>query len=115
MALVYSPHTTCAIVINELESGFIDDFNEFLAELAPAGRPLLPARRPRRSARRGSRTTPRTSRTATRMSAPGMLSSSSQTIPIVDGALLLGRGNASSSASSTARATRKVFIQVIGE
>ena len=36
MALVYSPHTTCAIVINELESGFIDDFAELLAELAPA-------------------------------------------------------------------------------
>ena len=35
MALVYSPHTTCAIVINEHESGFIDDFNELLAELAP--------------------------------------------------------------------------------
>jgi len=35
MALVYSPHTTCAVVINEHESGFIDDFNELLAELAP--------------------------------------------------------------------------------
>ena len=37
MALVYSPHTTCAIVINEHESGFIDDFNQLLAELAPEG------------------------------------------------------------------------------
>jgi secondary thiamine-phosphate synthase enzyme len=35
MALVYSPHTTCAVVINEHESGFIEDFNELLADLAP--------------------------------------------------------------------------------
>ena len=38
MALVYSPHTTCAIVINERESGFIEDFNDLLAELAPSER-----------------------------------------------------------------------------
>ena len=31
----YSPHTTCAVVINEHENGFIEDFNQFLAELAP--------------------------------------------------------------------------------
>src|SRR5437867_2724992 len=35
MALVYSPHTTCAVVINEHESGFIEDFNDLLADLAP--------------------------------------------------------------------------------
>ena len=40
MALVYSPHTTCAVVINEHESGFIEDFSEALAELAL--RHLLP-------------------------------------------------------------------------
>ena len=36
--VVYSPHTTCAVVINEPESGFMDDFCELLDELAPAGR-----------------------------------------------------------------------------
>jgi len=36
MALVYSPHTTCAVVINERESGFIQDFNEFLERTAPS-------------------------------------------------------------------------------
>ena len=39
MALVYSPHTTCAVVINERESGFIDDFNEFLERVAPSEGP----------------------------------------------------------------------------
>ena len=36
MALVYSPHTTCAVIINEREAGFADDFAELLAALAPA-------------------------------------------------------------------------------
>src|SRR5437660_6137910 len=35
MALVYSPHTTCAIVINERESGFISDFEELIEGLVP--------------------------------------------------------------------------------
>src|SRR5690348_6796168 len=38
MALVYSPHTTCAVMINERESGFFDDFSEFFGELIPAAR-----------------------------------------------------------------------------
>src|SRR5438067_11222741 len=33
MALVYSPHTTCAIVIDERESGFISDLEELIAGL----------------------------------------------------------------------------------
>ena len=35
MAVVYSPHTTCAVVINERESGFIEDFQEMLENIAP--------------------------------------------------------------------------------
>src|SRR5262249_16583385 len=35
MALVYSPHTTCAIVINERERGFFEDFNDFLEQIVP--------------------------------------------------------------------------------
>ena len=52
--VVYSPHTTCAVVINEPESGFMDDFCELLDELAPT-RPLLPPRRPRDPDRRDRR------------------------------------------------------------
>src|SRR5919204_4984600 len=36
--VVYSPHTTCAVVINEPESGFMDDFCELLDEFAPSAR-----------------------------------------------------------------------------
>src|ERR671937_1629813 len=38
MALVYSPHTTCAVVINERESGFSKDFEELVQSLVPEQR-----------------------------------------------------------------------------
>src|SRR6266540_3957640 len=38
MALVYTPHTTCAVLINEPENGFIEDFGELLERLAPLDR-----------------------------------------------------------------------------
>ena len=38
MALVYSPHTTCAVIINEREEGFIRDFEDLIHGLVPADR-----------------------------------------------------------------------------
>ena len=35
MALVYSPHTTCAILINERETGFVQDFTQLMDSLVP--------------------------------------------------------------------------------
>ena len=35
LAVVYSPHATCAIVLNEFEDGFLADFADALVELAP--------------------------------------------------------------------------------
>src|SRR5439155_3365223 len=35
MALVYSPHTTCAVIVNERESGFIKDFNALMESIVP--------------------------------------------------------------------------------
>lgn len=34
-ALVYSPHTTCALLLNEKESGLLSDINAILARLVP--------------------------------------------------------------------------------
>lgn len=34
-ALVYSPHTTCGLVLNEKESGLLVDINQVLQRLAP--------------------------------------------------------------------------------
>ena len=114
MVLVYSPHTTCAVVINELESGFLEDFAQFLDEAAPAeGRyyrhdDLL------------IRTEGIEEDTADFPNGhshirAGMLSSSSQTIPIVDGALLLGAWQRVFFCELDRSRPRKVFIQVIGE
>ena len=113
MALVYSPHTTCAIVINELESGFIDDFGEFLDELAPAGRYY-------RHDDLEIRTQGIEDDTADFPNGhshvrTGLLSSSSQTIPVVDGELMLGTWQRIFFCELDRSRSRKVFIQVIGE
>lgn len=34
-ALVYSPHTTCAVLLNEKESGLLSDINSILCRLVP--------------------------------------------------------------------------------
>ena len=114
MALVYSPHTTCAIVINEHESGFIDDFNELLAELAPEdGRYYrhddLEIRTEGIEDDTGLYPNGHSHLRA------GLLSSSSQTVPIVDGSLMLGRWQRIFFCELDRSRPRKIFIQVIGE
>ncbi len=37
IALVYTPHTTTGIIVNEAESGLISDLIEFLGRLVPKG------------------------------------------------------------------------------
>jgi secondary thiamine-phosphate synthase enzyme len=36
IACVYSPHTTCAVRVNEFESGFLEDFATLLKRLVPS-------------------------------------------------------------------------------
>ena len=114
MALVYSPHTTCAIVINEHESGFLDDFAQLLSELAPSeGRYY-------RHDDLEIRTQGIEEDTAEYPNGhshlrTGVLSSTSQTIPIVDGELMLGTWQRIFFCELDRSRSRKVFIQVIGE
>ncbi len=114
MALIYSPHTTCAVVINEQESGFIEDFNELLAELAPEDGRYY------RHDDLDIRTQGLAEDTADFPNGhshirTGLLSSSSQTIPIVDGSLMLGTWQRVFFCELDRSRPRKVFIQVIGE
>ena len=114
MVLVYSPHTTCAVVINELEHGFAEDFAEFLEQLAPA------ADRYYRHDDLSIRTQGIEHDTADYPNGhshvrAGLLSSSSQTIPIVDGRLMLGTWQRVFFCELDRSRERKVFIQVIGE
>ena len=114
MALVYSPHTTCAVVINELEHGFAQDFAEFLDEVAPADGRYY------RHDDLEIRTQGIEADTAEFPNGhshirAGLLSSSSQTIPIVDGRLMLGRWQRVFFCELDRSRERKVFIQVMGE
>jgi secondary thiamine-phosphate synthase enzyme len=35
IACIYSPHTTCCVRVNEMETGFLEDFCELLRRLVP--------------------------------------------------------------------------------
>jgi secondary thiamine-phosphate synthase enzyme len=113
MALVYSPHTTCAVMINERESGFMDDFSELVAELVPAR-----GRYYRHDALE-IRTEGIEEDTADfpngHSHCRSVILSSSQTIPIVDGRLTLGQWQRIFFCELDRSRPRKVLIQVIGE
>lgn len=114
MVLVYCPHTTCAVVINESESGFAADFADFLDDLAPSqGRYY-------RHDDLDIRTEGIEEDTAEFPNGhshvrAGILASSSQTIPIVAGTLMLGVWQRVFLCELDRSRPRKVYIQVVGE
>jgi secondary thiamine-phosphate synthase enzyme len=112
-ATVYSPHTTCAVVINEPESGFREDFRRMLDELVPGeGRYY-----------EHDDLNVRTECLAEEGDVPNghshcraaLLASASQSIPVVDGRLMLGRWQRIFFCELDRARDRKVFLQVIGE
>src|SRR5262245_11462370 len=114
MALVYSPHTTCAIVINERESGFFADFNELLEQLVPKEGPYY--RHDDLSIRtEGLEDDPHDVPNGHSHCRAALLASSSQTIPSVDGKLLLGHYQKVVCGELDRGRERKVFIQVLGD
>ena len=113
MALIYSPHTTCAVVINEQETGFIEDFNELLCELAPEDGRYY--RHDDLDIRTEGLDDDDLHPNGWSHMRAGILSSSSQAIPIVDGNLMLGRWQRVFFCELDRSRPRKIFIQVIGE
>ncbi|HEX5582492.1 secondary thiamine-phosphate synthase enzyme YjbQ [Gaiella sp.] len=114
MALVYSPHTTCAVLINERESGFADDFAELLDQIIPA------EDRYYRHDDLDIRTEGIEDDTADFPNGhshcrAGLMASFSQTVPVVDGNLLLGKWQRIFFCELDRARPRKLFIQVIGE
>lgn len=103
--VVYSPHTTCAVLINELEDGFIEDFLELMDELAPRE-----GRSYRHDLHDGEEFPNGHSHVRT-----ALLSSTSQTIPIVDSRPMLGTYQRVFFCELDRARPRKVFIQVTGE
>src|SRR5437764_10923225 len=89
MALVYSPHTTCAIVINERESGFIRDFTHLMDSLVPLEGAYHHDDMEART--ENLEDDPHDVPNGHAHCRQALLGSASQTIPVVDGNLLLGR------------------------
>jgi secondary thiamine-phosphate synthase enzyme len=112
--VVYSPHTTCAVVINEPESGFMDDFCELLDELAPSdGRYYRHDDLAIRTAGIEDDTADYPNGHSHLRAA--LLSSTSQAIPVVNGRAMLGRWQKIFFCELDRARSRKVFIQVTGE
>jgi len=114
MAVVYSPHTTCAVLINERESGFMKDFQDMLDSLVPSEGPYY--RHDDLSIRtEGLEDDPHEFPNGHSHCRAALLGSASQSIPIVDGKLLLGRYQSVFFCELDRAKPRKVFIQVMGE
>jgi secondary thiamine-phosphate synthase enzyme len=114
VAVVYSPHTTCAVLINERESGFMTDFQEMLDSLVPVEGPYY--RHDDLSIRtEGLEDDPHEFPNGHSHCRAALLGSASQAIPIVDGKPLLGRYQSVFFCELDRAKPRKVFIQVMGD
>jgi secondary thiamine-phosphate synthase enzyme len=112
-ATVYSPHTTCAVIVQEPESGFQEDFRRMLDELVPReDRYYRHDDEAVRAECRDELGAPPNGHSHCRAA---LLSATSQTIPIVEGRLMLGRWQKVFFCELDRARPRKVLIQVIGE
>jgi secondary thiamine-phosphate synthase enzyme len=112
--VVYSPHTTCAVVIQERESGFMEDFVELMDQLVPRESHYY------RHDDLSIRTEGIEEDTADFPNGhshvrAALLSSTSQTIPIVDRKAMLGRWQRVFFCELDRARRRKVLLQVTGE
>jgi secondary thiamine-phosphate synthase enzyme len=113
MALVYSPHTTCAVVINEKEAGFLHDFGELMESLVPVAGAYrhddLEART------ENLEDDPHDVPNGWAHCRQALLGTASQAVPIVDGELLLGRWQRVFFVELDRSRDRRVLIQAMGE
>jgi secondary thiamine-phosphate synthase enzyme len=113
VALVYSPHTTCVVLINERESGFLHDFTSLMDSLVPVDGSYrhddLEART------ENLEDDPHDVPNGWAHCRQALLGSASQSIPIVDGDLLLGRWQRVFFVEMDRSRDRRVLMQVMGE
>lgn len=112
MALVYSPHTTCAVLINENEDGFINDFRQMLDTLIPDHDCYY---RHDDLSIRTQNIDPDDAPNGHSHVRGALMASSSQAIPVRDGNLMLGRWQRIFFLELDHARDRKVFMQVMGE
>jgi secondary thiamine-phosphate synthase enzyme len=113
MALVYSPHTTCSVLINERESGFLEDFARLMDSLVPVDGQY-------RHDDLESRTEnleddPHDIPNGWAHCRQSLLGVASQAIPVVEGQLMLGRWQRVFFVELDRARDRRVLIQVMGE
>lgn len=113
VALVYSPHTTCAIVINESEKGFIRDFQRLIDGLVPEGAGYLHDDLDNRT--ENLEDDPHDIPNGWAHCRHALIGSASQSIPVVDGRLLLGRWQRVFFLELDRARDRRVLLQVFGE
>lgn len=109
---VYSPHTTCTVVINEHEQGFIEDFNRLIELLVPHDDSYLHDDLEHRTENLED---PHEIPNGFAHCRQTLLGSTSQTIPIADGQLMLGQWQRIFFLELDRSRDRKVFIQTMGE
>jgi secondary thiamine-phosphate synthase enzyme len=115
MALVYSPHTTCAVVLNERESGFMEDFSELLNGVAPLASDHYYRHDDLEIRTEGLDGDAHETPNGHSHCRAALVGSASQSIPIVDGELRLGRWQKVFLCELDHSRERKVFIQLLGE
>lgn len=113
MALVYSPHTTCAIVINERESGFVRDFEQLVQALVPEDKPYIHDDMTLRT--ENLEDDDHEVPNGHAHCKQGLIASASQAIPVIDGRLQLGRWQRVFFLELDRARDRRVLIQVLGE
>ena len=113
MALVYSPHTTCAILINEREAGFVGDFNSLMESLVPLDGSYRHDDLEARTENLDD--DPHEIPNGHAHCRHALIGSASQAIPIVDGELMLGRWQRVFFLELDRPRDRRVLMQVMGE
>ena len=114
VAVVYSPHTTCAILINEQEPGFRKDFCGLLDRLVPQAGPYVHDDLSLRSAENLAED-PHDQPNGHAHCRGALLASTSQAIPVVDGQLQLGRWQSVFLVELDRARQRRILLQVVGE
>lgn len=112
--VIYSKHTTMAIRINERENGFTQDFRDFMLRLFPK--------------QAYYRHNDLSIRTENLVCDPGatdclnghshcahLLLSTSETVPVIDGKLMLGRWQRVFAIELDVARSREVFLQAVGQ
>jgi len=113
IAVVYSPHTTCAVLINEPEDGFQGDLEDLLERLVPSENAYY--RHDDLDVRTQGIEEDTASYPNGHSHCRSSLLTASQTIPIVDGKLMLGRWQRVFFCELDRSRPRKVLFQVLGE